>query len=105
MYLRADGSNNHHNLLLLNASAPFPGMDGLHRFHHAMQVTLHGPQHGWKEAAVDTVQDHDSLIDRLKAGQADLARSGIRHIVIDPAPGWPVMYTTIREFIKQLPRS
>ena len=35
MYLRADGTNNHHNLLLLNASAPFPGMDGLHRFHHA----------------------------------------------------------------------
>lgn len=35
MYLRADGANNHHNLLLLNASAPFPGMDGKHRFHHA----------------------------------------------------------------------
>jgi hypothetical protein len=35
MYLRADGSNNHHNLLLLNAAAPFPGMDGVHRFHHA----------------------------------------------------------------------
>lgn len=35
MYLRADGTNNHHNLLLLNASAPFPGMDGKHRFHHA----------------------------------------------------------------------
>ncbi len=35
MYLRADGANNHHNLLLLNATAPFPGMDGMHRFHHA----------------------------------------------------------------------
>lgn len=35
MYLRADGTNNHHNLLLLNASAQFPGMDGKHRFHHA----------------------------------------------------------------------
>lgn len=35
MYLRADGTNNHHSLLLLNASAPFPGMDGKHRFHHA----------------------------------------------------------------------
>lgn len=35
MYLRADGSNNHHSLLLLNASAPFPDMDGKHRFHHA----------------------------------------------------------------------
>jgi catechol 2,3-dioxygenase-like lactoylglutathione lyase family enzyme len=34
-YLRADGSNNHHTLLLLNADAPIPGMDGKHRFHHA----------------------------------------------------------------------
>lgn len=35
MYLRCDGSNNHHSLLLLNANAPFPGMDGKVRFHHA----------------------------------------------------------------------
>ena len=35
MYIRCDGSNHHHNLLLLNASAPFPGMDGKVRFHHA----------------------------------------------------------------------
>lgn len=35
MYLRADGNNNHHNLLLLNASAPLPGMDGKLRFDHA----------------------------------------------------------------------
>jgi catechol 2,3-dioxygenase-like lactoylglutathione lyase family enzyme len=34
-YLRADGSNNHHSFLLLNASAPLPGMDGQLRFHHA----------------------------------------------------------------------
>lgn len=35
MYLRADGSNNHHNFLLLNAAAPLPDMDGKLRFHHA----------------------------------------------------------------------
>lgn len=34
-YLRAGGTNNHHNLLLLNAHAPFPDMDGTMRFHHA----------------------------------------------------------------------
>lgn len=34
MYLRADGSNNHHNFFLINASAPFPGLDGQIRFHH-----------------------------------------------------------------------
>lgn len=35
MYLRADGTNNHHNLLFLNAHAPLPDMDGQVRFHHA----------------------------------------------------------------------
>lgn len=34
-YMRADGSNNHHNLFLLNANAHLPGMDGKPRFHHA----------------------------------------------------------------------
>ena len=34
-YLRADGAIAHHNLLLLNANAPIPGMDGMLRFHHA----------------------------------------------------------------------
>lgn len=34
-YLRADGSNNHHTILLLNANAPLPHMDGQTRFHHA----------------------------------------------------------------------
>lgn len=34
-YLRADGSNNHHNLLFLNANAHFPGCDGQVRFDHA----------------------------------------------------------------------
>lgn len=35
IYSRADGSNSHHNLFLLNASLPFPGLDGQPRFHHA----------------------------------------------------------------------
>ncbi|WP_300396098.1 VOC family protein [uncultured Sphingobium sp.] len=33
-YLRASGSNNHHNLLFLNANAHFPGCDGQLRFDH-----------------------------------------------------------------------
>jgi catechol 2,3-dioxygenase-like lactoylglutathione lyase family enzyme len=35
VYLRADGANNHHNFLLLNANAPLPDMDGTVKFHHA----------------------------------------------------------------------
>jgi hypothetical protein len=35
IYLRADGSNHHHDFLLLNANAPLPGCDGKTRFDHA----------------------------------------------------------------------
>lgn len=35
VYLRADGSINHHSFLLLNAKAPLPDMDGTVKFHHA----------------------------------------------------------------------
>lgn len=35
IYARCDGTNNHHNIFLLNAGLPFPGMDGQTRFHHA----------------------------------------------------------------------
>ncbi len=35
IYSRAAGSNSHHNLFLLDASLPFPGLDGQPRFHHA----------------------------------------------------------------------
>lgn len=35
IYLRADGTFNHHNFLLLNANAHLPDMDGTVKFHHA----------------------------------------------------------------------
>lgn len=35
IYTRCDGANNHHNIFLLNANLPFPGLDGQPRFHHA----------------------------------------------------------------------
>jgi catechol 2,3-dioxygenase-like lactoylglutathione lyase family enzyme len=57
-YLRADGSDSHHTLLLLNADAPIPGMDGKHRFHHAnfgvedideiMVGANYMTRHGWE---------------------------------------------------------
>ena len=34
LYLRAPGSNNHHNFLFLNADSPLPGMDGSVKLHH-----------------------------------------------------------------------
>lgn len=34
IYSRCDGTNNHHNIFLLNAQLHLPGMDGKTRFHH-----------------------------------------------------------------------
>ena len=35
IYTRCDGANNHHNIFLLEADLPMPGLDGQVRFHHA----------------------------------------------------------------------
>lgn len=34
LFARADGTNDHHNIYLLNANLPFPGLDGKVRFDH-----------------------------------------------------------------------
>lgn len=34
LYFRCDGTNDHHNMFLLNANSGFPGTDGTLRFHH-----------------------------------------------------------------------
>ena len=69
-----------------------------------MMTQHHGPQHGQIKVAVDIVNDYDGLIGRLKSGEADLAKSGILHLAIDPQQGQPTMYVEIREFIETLPR-
>jgi hypothetical protein len=65
---------------------------------------MHGLEHLDLELPVDAVADYDGLIDRLKSGEADLAKSGIRHLAIDPVPREPVLYIGVREFMEQLPR-
>ncbi|EPK5281647.1 VOC family protein [Pseudomonas aeruginosa] len=62
IYLRADGSNSHHSFLAVNASAPFPDMDGQARFHHAnfavedidelMVGVNHMGRQGWPKSVV-----------------------------------------------------
>lgn len=61
-YLRANGANNHHNLLWLNANASFPGCDGKTRFDHAnfgvedidelMVGVNHMIRQGWEPSAI-----------------------------------------------------
>ena len=55
------------------------------------------------EIACVTCHTQDELIDRLTDVEEELAESGIHHLAINPAPGEPVAYVTIREFIEALP--
>jgi catechol 2,3-dioxygenase-like lactoylglutathione lyase family enzyme len=62
VYLRADGTTDHHNFLLVNASLPLPGFDGTDRFHHAnfgvedideiMVGVNYMQRHGWPSSEV-----------------------------------------------------
>jgi catechol 2,3-dioxygenase-like lactoylglutathione lyase family enzyme len=61
MYARGDGTNQHHNLFLINAALPFPGFDGRVRFNHAnfgvedIDEVMVGANHmercGWPKSA------------------------------------------------------
>ncbi len=95
--LQCNTVSNHECLCL------FTSIEAVRAFHLVMDTQHHGPPKN-VQVAVDTVSDYDSLIDRLKSGESDLAKAGIRHICIDPVPGQPVMYIGIREFITELPR-
>ena len=62
VYMRADGTTDHHNFLLVNASLPMPGFDGADRFHHAnfavedideiMVGVNHMQRQGWESSEV-----------------------------------------------------
>ena len=80
----------------------FTSKETVQRFHQILQHQLHGPHLEFLMASVDECPDYDGLMDRLKSGEAELAASGIGHIVIDPVPGRPVCYAPIRDFIEQL---
>ena len=82
----------------------FTSTETVQAFQRAKNLSMHGPEHVDLEVGVATNSDYDGLIGWLKSAESELAVSGIRHIVIDPVPGRPVLYTFIREFIETLPR-
>ncbi|HEX3599536.1 MAG TPA: hypothetical protein VHU84_05300 [Lacipirellulaceae bacterium] len=56
------------------------------------------------EVAFATCQNASELIDRLSAAEKELAASKVAHLAINPRPGEPVPYISIRAFIEALPR-
>jgi hypothetical protein len=56
------------------------------------------------EVAFATCDNAEELISRLKAAEIELAASKVSHLAINPAPGEPVPYIAIRDFIAALPR-
>jgi len=77
----------------------------LQRFQQFKQRQQDGSNQFDLQAPVATCNNYDELIGLLKSGEAELAKIKVFHIAIDPQLGQPLMYTTIRDFIEQLPRS
>jgi hypothetical protein len=80
----------------------FTSPETVQRFQQAKNLYMHGPEHVDLQVPVYVIEDYEMLIGGLKHSEADLAKSGIRHISIDPVPGQPTMYVEIREFISEL---
>ena len=56
------------------------------------------------EVAFAACRNYDELVDRLTTAESELAAAGIHHLPINPVPGEPAAYISIREFIEALPR-
>ena len=56
------------------------------------------------EVAFATCHYASELIDRLNTAEKELATSKVDHLAINPSPGEPVPYISIRAFIEALPR-
>jgi hypothetical protein len=56
------------------------------------------------EVTFATCDNAEELIDRLKTAEVELAASKVSHLAINPAPGQPIAYISIHDFIAALPR-
>jgi hypothetical protein len=56
------------------------------------------------KVAFATCDNAEELINRLNAAEKELSASKVTHLAINPTPGEPVPYITIREFVAALPR-
>ncbi len=82
----------------------FTDMDALRTFQQDQNPRQQGNIAFPLEVACVTCHIQDELIDRLTAAEEELAKSGVHHLAINPAPDQPVAYVTIREFIDALPQ-
>jgi hypothetical protein len=80
----------------------FTSTEAVQRFKQWTNLFMHGPEHVDLEVATHEVEGREGLLERLTNADADLAASGIRHTSIDPVPGQPTPYGTIREFIEMI---
>jgi hypothetical protein len=76
----------------------------LQKFQRFKQQQLHGANYVEQQVPVCTCTKYDALIGLLKNGESELAKIKVFHIAIDPQQGRQTLYTTIRDFIEQLPR-
>jgi hypothetical protein len=82
----------------------FTDMDALRAFQYSQQPQQQDKIAFPLEVACVTCHTQVELINRLAAVEEEIAKSGVHHLAINPAPEQPVAYVTIREFIEALPQ-
>jgi hypothetical protein len=82
----------------------FTQLGKLQTFHRAQSAAASSEPAFPLKVAFATCDNADELINRLTAAEIELSASKVTHLAINPAPGEPVPYITIREFVAALPR-
>ena len=82
----------------------FTTLDKLLLFHTTMLQQQRQVTNGELQVEIDTCNNYDEIISRLRSGVSELESAGIYHLAIDPIPEQRVLYCAIRDFIEDLPR-
>lgn len=81
----------------------FTQLGKLQTFHQAQSSGAAPGSASPPKVAFATCDNAQQLISRLQAAERELAASKVSHLAINPAPGEPVAFIAIRDFIAALP--
>lgn len=82
----------------------FTQLGKLHTFQRAQSAASSSASADQPQVTFATCDNSAELIDRLKSAEVELAASKVCHLAINPAPGQPIPYISIADFIAALPR-
>lgn len=81
----------------------FTQLGRLHTFQKGQSAGAPLASASQSDVTFATCDNAEELIDRLKSAEVELAASKVSHIAINPAPGEPIAFISIHDFIAALP--